>query len=93
MVPLPQGPIARPNVGDATVAPGRVTVAISDVGQAVSEPTGTSEYWYANWAVDEGATETGDGAALAGPDRSTERPFTIVTVSGAPLPESRATVG
>ena len=43
--------------------------------------------------MDDGATETGDGAALAGPERLTDRPFTIVTVNGAPLPESRATVG
>ena len=45
MVPLPQGPMASWNVGEAVVDPGMVTVAASDVGQLVSEPTGTSENW------------------------------------------------
>ena len=35
--------MARANVGEATVAPGIVTAAVSDVGQLVSAPTGTSE--------------------------------------------------
>ncbi len=33
------------NVGEAVVAPGMVTLADSEVGQLVSEPTGTSENW------------------------------------------------
>ena len=33
------------NVGEAIVAPGIVTVAVSEVGQLVSAPTGTSENW------------------------------------------------
>ena len=45
MVPLLQGEMARAKVGEGVVAPGKVTVAISDDGQLVSVPTGTSEYW------------------------------------------------
>ena len=45
MVPLPQGPMANWKLGEAVVDPGMVTVADSEVGQLVSEPTGTSEYW------------------------------------------------
>ena len=45
MVPLLQGPIASWNVDEAVVDPGIVTEADSEVGQLVSEPTGTSEYW------------------------------------------------
>ena len=45
MVPLLQGSMARANVGEATVAPGIVTEADSEVGQLVSAPTGTSENW------------------------------------------------
>jgi len=45
MVPLPQGPMASWNVGDAVLDPGMVTEADSEVGQLVSEPTGTSVYW------------------------------------------------
>jgi hypothetical protein len=45
MVPLLQGATARANVAEAVVAPGIVTEAISDPGQLVSLPTGTSEYW------------------------------------------------
>jgi len=43
--------------------------------------------------VDVGAKATGDGAALAGGDRVTESPSTIVTVRGAELPEKSATLG
>ena len=45
IVPLPQGAMASWKVGDAVVAPGIVTLADSEVGQLVSEPTGTSENW------------------------------------------------
>jgi hypothetical protein len=45
MVPLPQGPMASWNAGEAVLDPGMLTEADSDVGQLVSEPTGTSEYW------------------------------------------------
>lgn len=45
MVPLPHGAIARAKAGDAVVAPGMVAVALSEVGQLVSDPTGTSENW------------------------------------------------
>jgi hypothetical protein len=93
IVPLPQGPMASWNVGEAVVDPGIVTEADSDVGQLVSEPTGTSENWYANCAVEEGATETDDGDAFAALETETVRPLTIVTVSGAPLPEKSARVG
>jgi hypothetical protein len=31
--------------GDAVVDPGMVTEADSEVGQLVSDPVGTSEYW------------------------------------------------
>jgi hypothetical protein len=81
------------NVGEAVVAPGMVTVAISEVGQLVSEPTGTSEYWYANCAVDDGASVTDEGAAFAGGVRETDSPLTMETVSGAPLPEKRPITG
>ena len=43
--------------------------------------------------VEDGATETDDGGALAALDTVTVRPLTIVTVSGAPLPEKSAMVG
>ncbi len=43
--------------------------------------------------MDDGATVTEDGGALAAVDKVTESPFTIVTVRGAPLPEKSATVG
>ncbi len=45
MVPWLHGSRFRANVGDAVVAPGMVTVAISELGQLVSVPTGTSENW------------------------------------------------
>ncbi len=81
------------NVEEAVDDPGMVTEAASDVGQLVSEPTGTSEYWYANCAVEDGATETDDGGAFAALETVTVSPLTIVTVSGAPLPEKSAMVG
>jgi hypothetical protein len=81
------------NVGEAVVAPGMVTLANSEVGQLVSEPTGTSENWYANCAVEDGPTENVDGGALAGVEIDTDSPFTSVTESGAPLPENSAIVG
>jgi hypothetical protein len=93
IVPLPQGPIASWKVDEAVDDPGIVTDADSDVGQLVSEPTGTSEYWYANCAVEDGVTETGAGGAFAALETLTVRPLTIVTVSGAPLPEKSARVG
>jgi hypothetical protein len=80
------------NAGEAVVDPGMVTEADSEVGQLVSEPTGTSEYWYANCAVDAGATENDEGGAFAALEIVTVRPLTIVTVSGAPLPEKSAMV-
>ena len=88
-----QGPIASWNVEEAVVDPGMVTAADSEVGQLVSEPTGTSEYWKANCAEDDGATVTVDGGAFAALETVTDSPLTIVTVSGAPLPERSATVG
>ena len=81
------------NVDEAVDDPGMVTEADSDVGQLVSEPTGTSENWYANCALEDGATDTEDGGALAALDTVTVRPSTMVTVSGAPLPEKSAMVG
>ena len=81
------------NDGEAVDDPGMVTEAASDVGQLVCEPTGTSEYWYANFAVEDGATETDDGGAFAALETVTVSPLTIVTVSGAPLPEKSAMVG
>ena len=81
------------NVEEAVDEPGMVTEAASDVGQLVCEPTGTSEYWYANFAVEDGATEKGDGGAFAALETVTVSPLTIVTVSGAPLPEKSAMVG
>ena len=62
-------------VEEAVEEPGMVTEADSDVGQLVSEPTGTSEYWYANCAVEEGATETDDGGAFAALETVTVSPF------------------
>ena len=41
----------------------------------------------------DGATVTDDGGALAAVETSTDSPLTIVTVSGAPLPEKSASVG
>ncbi len=93
MVPFPQGPMASWNVGETALAPGMATEADSEVGQLVSEPTGTSEYWYANWADEEGAKENDVGGALAALEIDTESPFTMVTGSGAPLPEKRAMTG
>ena len=94
MVPLPHGAIAKEKVGEGVDEPGMVTVATSDSGQLVSFPTVTSEYWYANCAVDEGAMATAVGpASAAGGERSTDRPFTMVTVMGAPLPDMRPIVG
>jgi len=87
MVPLPQGPMASWKLGDATVEPGMVTDADSDIGQLDSDPTGTSENWYANCAEDIGAKVTVDGGALAALEIVTDSPLTIVTVNGAPLPE------
>ncbi len=69
------------------------TEAVSEDGQLVSAPTGTSENWYANCAVPDGDTETVAGGALAGGEMVTVRPLTRVTVSGAPLPEKRASFG
>ena len=40
-----------------------------------------------------GATVTVVGAALAGAEISTDSPLTIVTVSGAPLPDASPMVG
>jgi hypothetical protein len=37
--------MANWNVGEAVFDPGMVTAADSEVGQLVSEPTGTSENW------------------------------------------------
>ena len=45
MVPLLHGAIASANAGDPEVAPGMVTLALSELGQLVSAPTGTSENW------------------------------------------------
>ena len=87
MVPLLHGAIASANAGDPEVAPGMVTLALSELGQLVCAPTGTSENWYANCAVDDGPIMSADGPALAGGDRLTVSPFATVTVSGAPLPE------
>jgi hypothetical protein len=87
MVPLAQGAIASWKVEEAVVEPGIVTEADSEVGQLVSLPDGTSEYWYANWAEDDGATVTVEGGALAALEIVTDNPSTTVTVSGAPLPE------
>jgi hypothetical protein len=90
---LLQGPIASWNADEAVVDPGMVTVADSEVGQLVSEPTGTSEYWYANCAEEDGATISEVGGALAALETVTDNPLTIVTVSGAPLPERSASMG
>jgi hypothetical protein len=81
------------NAGEAVVAPGMVTVADAEIGQLASDPTGTSENWKANCAVEDGATENDDGGALAGVEIETDSPFTSVTVSGAPLPEKSAIEG
>jgi hypothetical protein len=43
--------------------------------------------------VADGASENEEGAAFAPLETVTVRPLTIVTGSGAPLPEKRATVG
>jgi hypothetical protein len=43
--------------------------------------------------VEEAASEKEDGGAFAALEIVTERPLTIVTVSGAPLPEKSAIVG
>ena len=43
--------------------------------------------------MEDGATENDDGGALAAVEIETDSPFTIVTVSGAPLPEKSAIVG
>jgi hypothetical protein len=93
MVPLAHGEMARAKVGEALVAPGMVTLAVSEAGQLVSFPAGTSENWYANCAEADGASGTAEGAAFAGGDNETDSPLTIVTVNGAPLPEKSATVG
>ena len=45
MVPLLQGAMASANAGEPVVAPGIVTLTLSELGQLVSAPTGTSEYW------------------------------------------------
>ena len=45
MVPLLHGAMASGKFGDAAVAPGTVTSDVTDVGQLVSFPVGTSEYW------------------------------------------------
>ena len=87
MVPLLQGPMASWKLGEAAVEPGMVTEADSEEGQLVSEPAGTSENWYANCAEDVGASVTVDGGAFAALEIVTDSPSTIVTVSGAPLPE------
>ena len=41
----------------------------------------------------DGASVTAAGGALAAAETSTDNPLTIVTVSGAPLPDARARVG
>ena len=43
--------------------------------------------------MEEGASENDDGGAFAALEIVTDSPFTIVTVSGAPLPEKSATDG
>ncbi len=43
--------------------------------------------------MDEGVNENDTGGAFAALEMLTESPFTIVTVSGAPLPEKSAIVG
>jgi hypothetical protein len=85
--------MARGNAGEAVVAPGMVVVALSELGQVVSVPTGTSENWYVNWAADDGANGTDDGAPLACGDTLTDSPFTMVTVTDAPVPTKSAMVG
>jgi hypothetical protein len=42
---LLQGAIASANEPDPAEVPGMVTLALSEAGQLVSLPTGTSEYW------------------------------------------------
>jgi hypothetical protein len=77
--------MAKEKFGDAAVAPGTVTDAMAELGQLVSFPVGTSEYWYANCAFAPGAMVTVAGAALACGDTSTDRPSTMVTVRGEPV--------
>ena len=43
--------------------------------------------------MEDGATEKDEGGAFAALETVTVRPLTIVTVSGAPLPEKSAMVG
>ena len=45
MVPLLHGAMDSRKRDDDVVAPGSVTPAVSEVGQLVSLPVGTSEYW------------------------------------------------
>jgi hypothetical protein len=85
--------MAKAKYGDDVDALGMVAVACSEVGQLVSLPVGTSEIWYANCAVPDGASATGDGPAFAWGEMLTVNPSTTVTVRGAPLPENSPIVG
>jgi hypothetical protein len=93
MVPLLQGAMASGKFGDAAVAPGSVTEDVTEVGQLVSFPVGTSEYWYANCALVPGATVTVAGEAFACGDTFTESPSTSVTVIGDPVDPKSPMVG
>ena len=93
MVPLLQGAMASGKSDEDVVAPGSVTTAVSEVGQLVSCRPARRSTGRRTAAVDDGATATGDGAPLAGGDRLTDSPLTIVTVSGRRLPENSASFG
>jgi hypothetical protein len=74
-------------------SPGALTETVDELGQVVSLPVGTSEYWYVKVAVEVAEIVTVLGAALAWVDTSTLKPSMMVTGSVVPAGYSRAMVG
>ena len=85
--------MAKANVGDGVVDPGMVTDARLRRRTARLGPDRHVGELVGELAAERRREVTDVGAALACAEIVTESPSTIVTVSGAPLPEYSAIVG
>jgi hypothetical protein len=70
-----------------------MTEPVVDFGQVVSEPEGTSEYWYVKVAKWLGAIVTAVGGPLAAAEILTVKPSTVFTGNVAPAAEKSVTTG
>lgn len=92
-MPLLQAVIDSGMGADALVAPGVVTDSVADMGQPVSVPVITSEYWKVNSACCVDVNAITEGGSDAGPDTLMVSPCTTVVGSVAPLALKRVSEG